>query len=246
MSPGLPRALASRGSADTAVPLWPLPLLAALLPAIGAVVALGLYQAQSPCFPFIEDCVSISRMARQGPANPIFRALVLPGAVLQALVWLVAARALAAAGMPRRAEALLALAGVGAALALIVYGSFLGTEGEVYRWLRRRGTLLYFGGTYAALLLFAHHARRAQRSGALAPSRRPTQLLAALLVVIGALALLHGTAAVARLEALENRIENLTEWWGGLAMTIAFATMAALWRQWGVLATLSAGSERAG
>jgi hypothetical protein len=246
MSPGPPRPFASDSLPAAAVPLWPLPLLAALLPALGAVVALVLYQAQSPCFPFVEDCVSISRMARQGPANPIFRALTLPGAVLQALVWLIAALALATAGLSRRAAALLALTGVGAALALIVYGSFLGTDGAIYRWLRRHGTLLYFVGTYVALLLFARHARQAQRSGALAPSRRPMQLLVGLLAFIGALGVLHGLAAAARLEALENRIENLTEWWGGLAMTIAFTTMAVLWRRWGVAARLSIRSPAAG
>lgn len=234
-----PRLLESEVLLGRPVPLWPLPLLGALLPAIGAFVALVLYQAQSPCIPFIEDCVSISRMARHGVANTIFRTLTLPGAVLQALVWLIAAQALATAGLARSAAALLALIGAGAAAALVVYGSFLGSEGEVYRWLRRRGTLMYFGGTYVAMLLFALQARRLQRNGSLALPRPLARLLGALLAFIGALAVLHGTVSVARLTGLEDRVENLTEWWGALAMTMAFVTMAALWRRWGVATTLS-------
>ena len=138
--------------------LWPLPLAAGLLPALASVLALALamHGGLVPvCNPFIEGCVSISRAARHDLPNHVFRSLVLPAAVLQALAWLVQARALALAApqaMQRSARAL-AVLGVAAGIALVLYGSFLGTEGQVYRWLRRYGTVVYFGGTCLAMLL---------------------------------------------------------------------------------------------
>lgn len=223
-----------------ALPLWPLPLVAGLLPAIAALLALAMYAGQGGAFcnPFFDDCVSISRMARHGLANQLFRALVLPGAVLQMLTWLAAARALAAAGLARREAFLLALLGVCACVALVVYGSFLGSEGAVYRWLRHWGTLIYFGGTYLAMLVFARASQRLHAAHRLATPRGHGRVMVALLGFIAAISLCHVFASAA-FAALEDRIENITEWWGSLALTLAFVTMAALWRRWGLVSTIS-------
>jgi hypothetical protein len=43
---------------------------------------------------------------------------------------------------------------------------------------------------------------------------------------------------------LQDRIENQTEWWGALALTLNVLTMALLWRRWGLVATISL--QRAG
>jgi hypothetical protein len=224
-----------------ALPLWPWTLAAALLPALGVGIALALYvpPGSGSCNPFIQDCVSISRMGKHGVANGIFRALVLPGAVLQLLVWLVLGRALLERGLARRDAWLLAAVGALAAAALIVYTSFLGGDGDVYAWLRRRGTLTYFGGTYIAMLMFVRAARRLEAAGQLALPRQHGAVLVALLGVIAVLALLHGFASLFALDALEDRIENLTEWWGALAMTLAWAVMALMWRRWGLEASLA-------
>ena len=40
-------------------------------------------------------------------------------------------------------------------LALILYATFLGSEGDGYRFMRRFGTTIYFGFTYLAQVLFA-------------------------------------------------------------------------------------------
>ena len=98
------------------LPLWPLPLMAALLPTLAALVALFLFNEGREvfCNPFVADCVSISRMARHGLANLLFRLLVIPGAVLQALTWLLAARVLASRGLARRDALAIALLGAGA------------------------------------------------------------------------------------------------------------------------------------
>jgi hypothetical protein len=233
--------MAPRTPPPRALPLWPLPLLAGLLPAIAAVIALVLFGAErgSFCNPFIDDCVSISRMARHGLANQLFRALVLPGAVLQSLTWLAAARALATAGLGRRDVFLLALLGVCSGVALVTYGSFLGSEGEVYRWLRRWGTLIYYGGTYLAMLVFMRASQRLHAAHRLAMPRGHGRVLLALLAFVAVISLCHVFASLSPFTALENRIENITEWWGSLALTLAFVAIASLWRRWGLVETIS-------
>lgn len=227
------------------LPLWPLPLVAGLLPATAVllVLAVSIGEGGSSCNPFIDDCVSISRMARHGLANHLFRALVLPGAVLQILTWLTAACALRAAGLARRDAFRMALAGVCAGVALVVYGSFLGSDGEVYRWLRRWGTLTYFGGTYLAMLMFALASQRLHAARQLALPRSHERVMLALLAFITVISLFHVFASVVSVD-LEDRIENLAEWWGSLALTLAFATVASLWRHWELVATI--GLQRPG
>jgi hypothetical protein len=71
--------------------LWPLALLAGLLPLVATAIAylLSIRMGLVPeCNPFFEGCVSISRAARHDLPNILFRALLLPAAVLQAMCWL--------------------------------------------------------------------------------------------------------------------------------------------------------------
>ncbi|NML47896.1 hypothetical protein HHL11_29370 [Ramlibacter sp. G-1-2-2] len=226
------------------IPLWPLPVIAALLPAIAVAFALAMYRNAdgSFCNPFYDDCVSISRMAKYGAPNEMFRVFVLPGAVLQALTWLAATRAFATAGLPRRERSLLAVVGLLAGCALVVYASFLGTDGAAYAWLRKNGTLLYFGGTYVAMLLFVRGLQRLEARELLVvpPSRH--RLLVGLLLFITGICLVHGFASLLNLHDLVVRIQNLTEWWGSLALTFAFGTIASLWRGWELALNLELGA----
>jgi hypothetical protein len=232
--------MASSDPPPRAVPLWTLPLAAGLLPATAVLLALALYAGEvgSFCNPFIDDCASISRMARHGLAKHLFRALVLPAAVLQMLTWLTAGHTFAAAGPTRRDAFLLALLGVCAGISLAVYAGFLGIDGGVYRGLRRWGTLIYFGGTYLAMLIFAHASQRLHAAHRLVLPRTHGRVMVTLLVFIAAIGLFHVFASVLS-PALEDRIENNTEWWGSLALTLNFVTVASLWRRWGLVATIS-------
>ncbi len=228
-----------------AIALWPLPLVAGLLPAIAALVAFALAVQAGlvpACNPFIDGCVSISRAARHDLPNHVFRALVLPAAALQALTWLSAAQTLLAlgGGTLRRSAWMLGLIGVAAGIALVLYGSFLGTEGATYRWLRRYGTVVYFGGTCLAMLLYGralqglHATRPLQSAHAGAPTARKLpydRVLLVLFALIVALGLGNALIAMWADAALKERIENVTEWWGSLFITLAFVTLALLWRR---------------
>ena len=230
-----------------ALPLWPLPLIAGLLPAIATLLALALFTGEgntpASCNPFIDDCVSISRMAKHGLANQLFRALVLPAAVFQVLTWLTAAHAFAAVGLRRRDAFALAILGVCAGVALVAYGTFLGTDGEIYRWLRRWGTLIYYAGTYFVMLIFARSSRGLHAAQRLDLPRGHGRAMLALLAFIAGICLFHGFASLVS-AALVDRVENLTEWWGSVALTLIFLIIASLWRRWGLVVTI--GLQRAG
>lgn len=202
--------------------LWPLPLLAALLPLTAAVLAwqLSLAAGTVPdCNPFVDGCASISRAGRHGLANLVFRGLVLPAAVLQALVWLLAPgwlRSLGGSG-----GRTLPWIGLVAGACLVLYGSFLGSEGEAYRFLRRYGTALYFGGSCIAMLVLA------RRLEALRPRSFPRHVVA-VVCLLPLLGLAHVLLPLAWPER-QDALQNVTEWWGGAIFTAFFASLAWAW-----------------
>ena len=191
--------------AAPSIPLWPLPVAIAASFTVAAHLALWLSIRDGhveACVPVLEGCTSISRAARHGLGNPLFRLLVLPCALLVGLHWWLAARWLG------RGSRDVAWLGATAALALAVYAAFLGTDGETYRFLRRYGVVCFFGFGYLAQLRFLRGARGDARAGG---------CLFAAMVGVGALMLLLGIGNVAAGalvadEALKDRIENALEW----------------------------------
>jgi len=230
----------------TAIVLWPLPLVAGLLPAVATLAAwalsmhLGLVPA---CNPFIDGCISISRAARHDLPNHVFRTLVLPAALLQALTWWLAARWLrdlpGAAAM--RGLAALPLLGATAGLALVLYGSFLGTDGPIYRALRQYGTVVYFGFTCLCLLIAGGAVQRAVAAGALTLAPALRHAMVALSVGLVMLGLGNAMVGAAADGELKYRVENLTEWWGALIFVLGFVALAAMWRRCRLQLTLHDG-----
>ncbi len=226
------------------LPLWPLALLAGLVPAVAALLAFALsvqLQLVPGCNPFIDGCVSISRAARHDLPNHLFRALMLPAATLQGLVWLLAAYWLRGALGPRRGLQAMAVLGVMAAVALVLYVTFLGTEGAVYRLLRQYGTVVYFGGTCLCMLLLGQAVQALARlgcSGLPAWLVRSHVALAGMLVALGV-----ANAIVAALLSPDwkTRTENVTEWWGALIFVLCFCILAAMWARCGLRLRLQAG-----
>ena len=109
---------------------------------------------------------------------------------------------------------------------LVLYGTFLGTEGDAYRWMRRYGIVVYFGGTTLAMLL---------ATGALLASRwRDRPLVRAMLALCIALPLLGLANSLLPLAlpgpTTRDALQNSTEWWGGLAFTLYFFALARLWQ----------------
>ena len=79
----------------SAIPLWPLPLAVAVVLVVATHLAwlLSVQAGHIPfCVPYIEGCTSISRAARHGLGNHLFRLMVLPCALLVFLHWWLAGR----------------------------------------------------------------------------------------------------------------------------------------------------------
>lgn len=227
--------------------LWWIALLAGLMPllATGVAYALSLRAGLIPaCNPFLEGCVSISRVARHDLPNILFRAMLLPAAVLQGVCWWLCPAWLHSLGADtRRLQRGLPLLGLAAAVFLTLYGTFLGTEGEGYRWMRRYGVVFYFGLTCIGMLVVAGQMQRLVRT-----RRRERWITNAMLACCAALPLLGLLHVLLPLAlpgpAVHDAIENITEWWAGVIFTLFFFVLAWAWRVTGFSAHLDAGADR--
>jgi hypothetical protein len=106
------------------------------------------------CVPYLEGCTSISRAARNGPANLLFKLLMLPYAALLVLFWQQTGAWLRTlrpdAGRRSKGVRLL---GIVAAVFLSIYVVCLGVDGELYQWMRRYGITVFFGFSVLAQML---------------------------------------------------------------------------------------------
>ncbi len=215
--------------------LWLQPLVAGLLPAVAAVSAFQISVAHGTfpsCNQYIDGCVSISYAGRYGVANHVFRALMVPTAVLQALTWLLCTAWLLRLGATGRSLKWMPWLGLAAGIFLVVYGTFIGTEGKVYQLLRRHGVMVYFGCTYLCMLMTAGHLHRLARASSLAVPFRADLALLALLGANLLMGLGHVFAAPLLLDQEgRDRVEDAVEWWAATSFTIFFVILAWLWRR---------------
>ena len=200
-------------------PAW-IALAVGLIPvvAVHASYAISVHQGHVPaCMPYLEGCTSISRAARFGLANLVFKGLMLPVAALLVVFWWIAGAWIESQrGALRRITAMRALGMIGA-LFLILYASFLGADGELYQWLRRYGVTVYFSFTVLAQMLLA----------ALLPLGRLRQSIIALCAVM----LLLGLASIPLQHLIEDRRLALDsiEWCYALLMTSVFVLVGIGW-----------------
>lgn len=214
------------GASRTTVPLWPLPLLAALMPLLVGHVAwwLSVREGYIPaCNLYWDGCVSISRAARFGLSNHLFRLVMLPCAAIQVLCWLGAT-----VWLRRQTSArmrVLPWLGLLAGVFLALYATFLGTDGRAYEAMRRYGISLYFGFTYLALMATL---QALSKELPRPPGYRPLLVVGLGFMVLGlASVIVRYTLSDA---ALLDRWENALEWHLGLWLTAMFAVLA--WRWW--------------
>ncbi|MEE4293991.1 MAG: hypothetical protein V2I79_08460 [Xanthomonadales bacterium] len=180
------------------------------------------------CNPYWDGCVSISRAARSGPGLHLFRALMMPCAVLLFFGWYFVREWLAAldAASSRSARAVFVLGAAGAAF-LVVYVAWLGTEGDLYRWLRRYGVIFYFAGTGMAQLLLLRLLWPIRKTLAGGRLRGSILVLTAMVSMQWAMGLLSLAKALFLDDPdLVDRIENVIEWLFALPMTLAFVPIA--------------------
>jgi len=213
--------------------LWPIALLGGLLPLLATAIAFGLsvrLQLIPPCNPFLDGCASISRAARHDLPNIVFRALLLPAAVLQCMCWLLCPEWLRSLGAARDwRQRVLPWLGLAAAAFLVLYGTFLGTDGVGYRWMRRYGVVFYFGSTCIGMLIVAGEMQRLVRKPR--HERWIAHAVVALCAALPLLGLMHVLVPLALPgPTVRDALENVTEWWGGAIFTLFFFVLAWAWR----------------
>jgi len=231
--------------ASGGLPAWLLPGSAAalLMLAIHGGLVISVARGQvAGLFPHFDGNCSVSRACRQVPAVHVFRALVLPSATLLVLLWWVAAQWLRARGLagPRLRGWIFGV-GVAGAVFLVLYATFLGTEGHVYRLLRLYGIYVFFGGTGIAELLLAWALTRADAARLPELERwvlRAQQAAVLCMLVAGPINI------VADKLVDHDRIANALEWWFGIALAVFAALLARVWRRARLALRLELGRER--
>lgn len=178
------------------------------------------------CLPYWSGCVSISRAARSSDALFLFRAGMILTAMLLVHFWSQAGQFLTLHQRPRRA--LIAI-GIIAALFLVLYANFLGTQGRVYQMLRQYGVTIYFAFTVLAHMLLT----RDLLAMNLVTVKRHTGCMLGL----SAWMLLLGITSVVCNALLtgdeKDRWENIIEWHFALGMNCYFLLVALIWQRLG-------------
>jgi hypothetical protein len=208
------------------LPLWPLPLLAAVIPLVVTHLAwwLSVRDGLVPaCNPYLDGCASISRAARHGAGNDVFRMGMLPCAALQSLCWVVATAWLRRE--TSRAVSTLPWLGAMAGVALALYGTFLGTDGPTYELMRRYGNVIYFGSTGLALLVVLWALSRERAASAY----RLLLVIALVLLAIGLGSVVVGYFVEE--PRIRDAWRNVLEWHLALWLTGIYAVLAWAWRR---------------
>lgn len=212
-----------------------LPLYTGIAPVVAVALAywLGVSNDVLPaCIPLLEGCTSISATGRYPPGSLLFRAVMLPQAFVLATLWYFSVQWLSTLSEGKRPAKTLLVFGLGGALALVIYVTFLGTRQPFYEVMRRFGIYFYFLGTAVAQLTLALGLLRvAVRSGADVLRRQ----------AIGMLCLCGLPFALGVLNSILKAIledadfaENQIEWIAALLMQAYFVVLYMAWRSTGV------------
>ena len=216
-----------------AINLRYLPLWAATVPLATVFVCylVAADQGHVPaCFPIFSGCTSVSSVGRMAPESMIFRAGMLPTALILVLFWQRCAAFLALGGRSGARLAVLQVFGVIVAISLVIYSVTLGYEEEVYRQLRRAGSVGFALATFAAQAVF-FFCYRPMRIAA------TEKLLQWLIVLWWVLPLLAIAAEVAKWAGVpRHAANNVVAWNAFIAASAYYVVVARIWRHHGFTA----------
>ncbi|XOV83598.1 MAG: hypothetical protein ACFHXK_00455 [bacterium] len=196
---------------------WSGPLAAYLLSASAGYV--------DWCVPHLTGCDSISASGRHGWGFFVFKATMLPAAGLTLIYWILCYRWLNLIITPARVDQVILSLGLTGALFLILYVTFLGSDGDTYRNLRRYGTVVFFGFTFLAQLLFS---KRIIDADVNSPMVRWKYRMA-IFMFWGGLAF----AVLANFFEDDDFLQNISEWNFASALTAFPLLTWFLWRHTG-------------
>ncbi len=212
-----------------------LALIITILPLLttNGVYLLSAYQGFIPwCIPYIDGCTTISQAARSGNSIFIYRASMITYGVLLIVFWIYAQQWLNLLyGHTTKIARIILWLGIVGAIFLIIYIDFLGTTGEVNRFMRRYGIMIFFTFTpLAQILMLEQHYNilPSLPDDAIKPGVLKYQLFVLLLMLI--IAIISTT-----LEATQNKTyesENIVEWNFSLLMNMYFLGIFFIWKDY--------------
>ena len=184
------------------------------------------------CLPYIDGCTTISQAARSGNALFIFRAVMMAYAVLLIFFWLYAKHWLDLLyGHRTKIAGVILWLGIIAAIFLIIYVDFLGASGEVNRFMRRYGIMVFFTFTPLAqlLMLRQHYDILSSHSDCrLKAIVLHYQLIIILLMLI--IGIISAALDILQIKTYES--ENIVEWNFSLLLNMYFAGMIFMWKDY--------------
>ncbi len=226
-----------------------LPLITGFAPmfAIHASYLIAIrYGVLPACIPYIEGCTSISATGRYPPSSFLFKSVMMPEAILMAAYWLFSVawlRALSrAAGRGDKVGTSIAVFGIAGAVFLIVYVTFLGTQGPVYDFMRRFGVYLYFLFTVVAQLILVAKVMSVSSSLRIPAVIAITKIQLAVTLIPFALGLLNLVLKAVLEDAVAT--ERIIEWIFALLMHSYFLLSYFSWRATGYDASFSVERSR--
>jgi len=212
-------------------------ILAALLPFAGVHITYlvaASYGHVDWCIPYIDSCTSISATGRQAPASFIFRATMLPSAIILMAFWWINHQWLKELAIRNkrdnpRANRTMLILGILASLGLIAYVTVLGEVGRTWQLQRRAGVVLFFSFTYLAQLLFVAQLRNLTEDIPQSSQRLVTGMLRICisLLALGILTVLLDMWN----EAWYDGIEDAFEWILALLLQCNFLLAYLIWRR---------------
>ena len=212
-----------------------LALIITILPLLttNGVYLLSAYEGFIPwCIPYIDGCTTISQAARSGNSIFIYRAAMIAYGVLLIGFWIYAQQWLNLLyGHTTKIARIILWLGIVGAIFLIIYIDFLGTTGEVNRFMRRYGIMIFFTFTpLAQLLMLEQHYNilPSLPDDAIKPRVLKYQLFVLLLMLT--IAIISTT-----LEATQNKTyesENIVEWNFSLLLNMYFLGMIFIWKDY--------------
>ena len=177
------------------------------------------------CFPHVEGCTTISQSGREGLSFFIFKAVMIPAAVFTMIYWILNHHWLRSMGESTKSIWLTTSFGLVGAIFLIVYLTFLGSDGDVYRMMRRYGTIVFFVFTFIAECMLTSKCWHLFRRN---------WIVIVKLILCSAVALELVVHGIAKWFLEETRwLENSTEWRSASVLTIYPVLTWLLWRRTG-------------
>ena len=204
-------------------------MLAGILLVLAANIALliNINAGLDACFPYWDGCLSVSRAVRSGPGLMILKILAWPAAALMIYCWYLSGNWITRQNPSgENLEKPIVWMGMLGAVFFVVYASYFGTDGEIYRWLRRYGVVFYFGLTALAQLIFASSLWNIRKKTQHSLPGWPVNLYLGIIFVSCILGV--GSAFKRTLienPVLQDRVENLLEWNFALMMSLAFVAL---------------------